>query len=439
MCISPRIIHIKSASSEEISTILQRGKKELDDIMKKIEPIINDVKYNGDKALLKYIKMYDHVEFKSAEDIIVSEKEIKQAYEKLDPKVLKAIEIAIENATKFHKELMPKEVRVTIGKGIEGRRLVIPLKSAGLYIPAGKYPLPSVAVFATIPAKVAGVSQISVCSPPRPDGTLHEATLVAADMSGATTIYKMGGSHAIAAYAYGTETVKRVDVIAGPGGPYVSAAKLLVQKDVKIDLPAGPSEGMVLADESANPLFVAADTISEAEHGPDSAGVLVTPSEMLANKVKDLICEMINQFKEKNKNYIIQNIKKGYTAIVVTDSLSEAIDFVNLYAPEHLVIHTKNPEEALRKLKNFGTACIGPYTPITAGNYMVGPNPILPTGRYARIYSGLSVDHFLKKPTVENLTKEGLETLREHLYNIANYEGFDAHINAVEIRFKSKE
>jgi len=430
------IIELKKASKEKISHILRRGKKELEEIMERIRPIINDVRKNGDKALLHYIEKFDGVKFEKAEDIRVSENEIKNAYNRLDPKVLEAIKIAINNLTKFHKEQLPKEQRVLIGPGIEARRLVIPVESAGLYIPAGKYPLPSIVIHASVPAKVAGVKRIALCSPPRKDGTLYDAIIVAADLCGVKEIYKMGGAHAIAALAYGTETIKPVDVIAGPGGPYVTAAKLLVQKDVKIDLPAGPSEGMVIADSSADPKLVGADVISEAEHGPDSAGVLVTDSLELAKRVKDEIMRMYERLSEKSRKFIASTIERGYSVIVVTDTIEEAIDFVNNYAPEHLVIHTKDPEETLKKIKNAGTICIGPYTPITAGNYMLGPNAILPTGGTAKWTSGLSVDVFLKRPTVEKLTKEGLASLRDALRALAEYEGFSAHINAVEVRFE---
>jgi len=430
-----KIVELKKASKDEIEKILRRGRKELDEIIERVRPIIEDVKKNGDKALLHYVEKFDHVRFSSIEDLRVNEDEVRKAFERLDPKVLEAIKVAINNLTKFHSMQVPKEEKVIIAPGIEARRLVVPLSSAGLYIPAGKYPLPSVVIHTSVPAKVAGVERIVMCSPPRKDGTLYDAIIVAADLCGVKEVYKMGGAHAIAALAYGTESIKPVNLIAGPGGPYVTAAKILVQKDVRIDLPAGPSEGMVLADSTADPKLVAADTISEAEHGPDSAGVLVTDSLELALRAKQEISRMYERLSDKSREFIASNVSKGYSVIIVTESMDEAISFVNEYAPEHLVIHTRDPEETLKRIKNAGTICLGPYTPITAGNYMLGPNAILPTGGAAKWTSGLSVDNFIKRPTVEKLTKKGLESLRSHLKALAEYEGFSAHINAVEVRF----
>ncbi|MEM4725191.1 MAG: histidinol dehydrogenase, partial [Candidatus Hadarchaeum sp.] len=256
-----------------------------------------------------------------------------------------------------------------------------------------------------------------------------------ADMQGVDEIYKMGGAHAIAALAYGTETIKPVLCIAGPGGPYVTAAKMLVQHIVKTDLPAGPSEGLVLADSSANPKFVAADILNEAEHGPDSAGLLVTDSMELAKAVDGYVSEMMNSLSEMRRNFINENMQK-YSAIIVTKSFEESVRFVNNYAVEHLVIQTKNPEKTLRMIKNAGTICVGTYSPISGGNYVVGPNHVLPTGGTAKWTSGLDVETFLKKPTVEKLSRKGLESLKEELVTIAEYEGFPAHANAAKIRFE---
>jgi histidinol dehydrogenase len=250
-------------------------------------------------------------------------------------------------------------------------------------------------------------------------------------------IYKMGGAHAIAALAYGTETIKPVFCIAGPGGPYVTAAKMLVQHIVKTDLPAGPSEGVVLADSTADPKFVAADVLNEAEHGPDSAGVLVTDSMELAKQVAVYIDEMMKSLSEMRRNFINENMQK-YSAIVVTKSVEESIKFVNDYAPEHLVLLTKNPEKTLKMIKNAGTICVGTYSPISGGNYVVGPNHVLPTGGTAKWTSGVSVDTFLKKPTVEKLSKRGLESLSEALITVAEYEGFPAHANSVKVRLEKQ-
>jgi histidinol dehydrogenase len=282
---------------------------------------------------------------------------------------------------------------------------------------------------------VAGVKEIVVCTPPQEEGKLDVASLVAADICGVDRIFRVGGVQAIAAMAYGTESVPRCDIITGPGGPYVSAAQRLVKNDVRMDFPPGPSEGMVLADKGANPRFVAADVLSEAEHGPDSAAVLVTDSQGLALAVQKEFYSMLDELDDVRKDYVLENVQK-YSAIVLCKSMKEAIDFVNEYAVEHLVINTKDPEETLKKVTTAGTYCLGQYSPITAGNFAAGPNAILPTGRFGRMFSGVSVETFLKKPTVEKLTKRGLSGLRKTITTLSEFEGFPAHTNSVDVRFE---
>jgi histidinol dehydrogenase len=431
-----RIIELDKAPAEVIQTILRRGMRDIESFMEKVKPIMSDVQKRGNQALLEYIKKFDGADLK-ADELRVSPEEIKEAYELVDPKLMKALKLMARNVKKFHKRQMPKAERVKISKGVEARWLVVPIESAGLYVPGGKGRFPSVAVHLSVPAKIAGVSRTVLCSPPMSNGKLDPATIVAADMQGVDEIYKMGGAHAIAALAYGTETIKPVFCIAGPGGPYVTAAKMLVQHIVKTDLPAGPSEGVVLADSTADPKFVAADVLNEAEHGPDSAGVLVTDSMELAKQVAVYIDEMMKSLSEMRRNFINENMQK-YSAIVVTKSVEESIKFVNDYAPEHLVLLTKNPEKTLKMIKNAGTICVGTYSPISGGNYVVGPNHVLPTGGTAKWTSGVSVDTFLKKPTVEKLSKRGLESLSEALITVAEYEGFPAHANSVKVRLEKQ-
>ncbi|MEM2890591.1 MAG: histidinol dehydrogenase [Candidatus Hadarchaeum sp.] len=429
-----RIIELDKAPAEVIQTILRRGMRDIESFMEKVKPIMKDVQSRGNQALVEYIKKFDGADLKP-DELMVSKDEIEEAYRLIDPKVMKALKLMTRNVGLFHKRQLPKALRVKISKGVEARRLVVPIESAGLYVPGGKGRFPSVAVHLAVPAKIAGVSRTVLCSPPMSNGKLDPATIVAADMQGVDEIYKMGGAHAIAALAYGTETIKPVLCIAGPGGPYVTAAKMLVQHIVKTDLPAGPSEGLVLADSSANPKFVAADILNEAEHGPDSAGLLVTDSMELAKAVDGYVSEMMNSLSEMRRNFINENMQK-YSAIIVTKSFEESVRFVNNYAVEHLVIQTKNPEKTLRMIKNAGTICVGTYSPISGGNYVVGPNHVLPTGGTAKWTSGLDVETFLKKPTVEKLSRKGLESLKEELVTIAEYEGFPAHANAAKIRFE---
>ncbi|MEM4188079.1 MAG: histidinol dehydrogenase, partial [Candidatus Hadarchaeum sp.] len=343
-----RIIELDKAPAEVIQTILRRGMRDIESFMEKVKPIMKDVQSRGNQALVEYIKKFDGADLKP-DELMVSKDEIEEAYRLIDPKVMKALKLMTRNVGLFHKRQLPKALRVKISKGVEARRLVVPIESAGLYVPGGKGRFPSVAVHLAVPAKIAGVSRTVLCSPPMSNGKLDPATIVAADMQGVDEIYKMGGAHAIAALAYGTETIKPVLCIAGPGGPYVTAAKMLVQHIVKTDLPAGPSEGLVLADSSANPKFVAADILNEAEHGPDSAGLLVTDSMELAKAVDGYVSEMMNSLSEMRRNFINENMQK-YSAIIVTKSFEESVRFVNNYAVEHLVIQTKNPEKTLRMI-----------------------------------------------------------------------------------------
>jgi len=400
--------------------------------------VIANVKARGDIAVLEYAEKFDGVKLKPSE-IEVSKSEFKEAYNKIDKQLLDAIRRAYKNIKAFHEKQMPSESRFEIEPGVEVGRRVVPLDRAGLYVPGGKAVYPSVLLMLAVPAKVAGVREIIACTPAKGDGKLDVATLVAADICGVDKLFKVGGVQAIAAMAYGTKIIPKCDVIAGPGGPYVSAAQRLVRSDeragVRIDFPPGPSEGMVLADKFANPRFVAVDVLSEAEHGPDSAGVLVTDSKELALAVQKEFEVMLKGLDETRRGYIDENTKK-YSGIVLCKNMDEAIDFVNKYAVEHLVVNTKDPEATLKKLNTAGTYCLGQYSPITAGNFAAGPNAVLPTGGFGRMYSGVSVDTFLKKPTVEKLSKEGLQGLRKTITTLSRFEGFPAHTKSVEVRFE---
>ncbi len=414
--------------------ILNRSEVEIEEVMQKVKEIVKDVKENGDDAIVKYCKKFDGVDLKPSE-FKISENEIKDAYKKIDKKLLTAIKRANKNIRNFHNALMPKDIKIETEKGVIAGRMVLPLESAGLYVPGGKAVYPSVMLMLSAPAKVAKVKNIIACTPAKTKN-LDPATIVAADLNN-VALYKIGGIQAIAAMAYGTETIPKVDVIAGPGNPYVSAAQRIVATDakVKIPFPPGPSEGMVIADEFANPKFCAADIISESEHGPDSAGILITYSEKLAKEVKIIAENFIEKLPDIRKNYIEENLKK-YSGIILTKNLQQAIDFVNKYAPEHLVVACKNPRRLMKKIKNAGTICLGNWTPITAGNFMVGSNAILPTGKYGKIFSGISVDTFLKFPTYEILTERGLKRIRSDLNLFCDFEGFPGHKNAVEVRFQ---
>lgn len=394
--------------------------------------VIADVKKRGDKAVLEYTEKFDHVKLRATE---VSKEEFKKAYDSIDKDLLDAIKRAYKNIKAFHEKQVPKEFRMEVEPGVEVGRRIVPLDRAGLYVPGGKAVYPSVMLMLAVPAKVAGVKEVVVCTPPQDEGELDVASLVAADICGVDRLFKVGGIQSIAAMAYGTESIPRCDVIAGPGGPYVSAAQRLVKNDVRVDFPPGPSEGMVIADQWANPKFVAADVLSEAEHGPDSAAVLVTDSQKLALEVQKEFYLMLDELDEVRKDYVLENIKK-YSGIVLCENMKAAIRFVNEYAVEHLVINTKDPEATLKELTTAGTYCLGQYSPITAGNFAAGPNAILPTGRFGRMFSGVSVDTFVKKPTIEKLSQKGLKSLRKTITTLSEFEGFPAHTNSVEVRFE---
>jgi len=430
------IYHIREMPQDVLGRIMKRSKIEIDKIIDDVKKIINEVREKGDEAITEFLSMQIGRTVKP-EEIVVKQEDIAKAYKSLNPKVIKAIKHLIRNVKKFHKKQLPKNCFMKIEEGVYAGWKIVPLSSAGLYVPSGKAAYPSVAAMVTIPASVAGVSRIAVASPPTGNDVMMDpATLVAAHLSGAHEFYIMGGAHAIAAFAYGTRQVKPVDVIAGPGGPYTYVAKLLVRDIVKIDLPAGPSEAMVLSDGTLPAKWVAWNLLNEAEHGPDSAAVLVTLSREYAEEVDREIEKALEALPEPRRTYIIENSKK-YSAIIVFDEMDEAIEFINNYAPEHLALDSKYARRIFRKyckrLSNFGTICLN--TPISAGNYGVGPNSTLPTGGYAKIYSGLNVDIFLKRLTVEEVrSRKGFLKMLNTVVTLAEYEGFPAHAGSMKAR-----
>ena len=432
-----KILRLSSIGKDERAEILNRSNQDILDLSERIKPILGDIKKNGDVALLKYAKEFDKAKFNSAGEIEVKKEEIQEAYNKISPQLLKTIKRCIRNVKKFAKTQMPKEYFVQIESGVVAGRRVLPLDVAGLYVPGGKAVYPSVMIMLAATAKVVGVGKTIVCTPAKNGKNLDPVTLVAADLCSVDRIFKIGGVQAIAAMAFGTETVPRADVIAGPGGPYVSAAQKILRNEVRIDFPPGPSEGMVLADARANPKFVAADMLQEAEHGPDSTGIVVTDSMEFAEEVRKYATEMLEQLPEPRRSYIRENLKK-YSCIIVADSFDGAINFVNEYAPEHLQITCRNQMKMLKRVKNAGTVCVGEYSPISVGNFIAGPNAVLPTGGDARFISGVSVDTFLKKSTVEIISKKGLLSLKKDINCISDFEGFPTHTYSVNVRFEKK-
>ena len=318
-------------------------------------------------------------------------------------------------------------------EGITAGQIIRPLKTVGCYIPGGRAVYPSTILMTVIPAKIAGVSKVICCTPPAQNGKVTNEILAAASISGADEIYSVGGAQAIAAMTYGTESIPKVDKIVGPGNIYVTTAKKLVYGDVDIDFPAGPSEVLIIADAESNPNYVALDMLAQAEHDPNAAAVLVTTSKTLAETVNKIINDKILFIPRKE---IIEESLENYGRIILVDSLKEGAEFSNEYAPEHLIIMTSQPEEVLKDIHNAGSIFLGELTPVAAGDYGSGTNHVLPTSGCARLYSGLSTESFLKKPTIQRLTKEGLENLKDVVVTLAEYEGLYAHAESFKKRLK---
>jgi histidinol dehydrogenase len=433
------VIHFYELSrldTDQRARLLRRAETAIDDLLDYVRPIVRGVRDRGDAALLEYIERFDGTRL-SADRLRVSREDIERAYDVLDKDVYAAIKQAIRNVRIFHERQMPHEQWFTqVAPGIMAGEKITPISSVGLYVPRGKGAFPSVMYMLATPASIAGVPRIVVSTPAGPDGETDPATLVAADLCGVHEIYRVGGAHAIAALAYGTETIARVHKITSPGNPYVSAAKRLLYGTVDVGLPAGPSEAIILADESADPELVTRDLLVEAEHGPDSSGLLVTNSRILAEKVLSLMPSKIAELPEPRQTFCHTGFEseKGTGGVVLTNTMREAVAFVNEYAPEHLEVQVREPFALLPDLKNAGEILIGPYTPIPTGNFSIGTNAILPTGGFAHTYSCTSVYDFLKRTGVAYMTEEGYESVSEATRRLAEFEGFPAHALAVTQR-----
>jgi histidinol dehydrogenase len=423
---------IKLTDQENLEAF-QRTLLDAEDAMDTVKDIITEVRKNGDLALKQLTEKFD----KTMVDVIrVDEEEIEKSLINLDKDLADALRKAADNIAKFHKAQIPDEWYVEIDEGVTAGQIIRPLDSVGCYIPGGRAVYPSTILMTVIPARIAGVSRIICCTPPQPDGSIKDVVLAAAKVAGATEIYKVGGAQAVAAMAYGTESIPKVDKIVGPGNIFVTAAKKQVYGDVDIDFPAGPSEVLIIADETANPDYIAIDIMAQAEHDPNAACVLVTSSETLVNKVHERIIETIYDMERAE---IISESLEKYGLMVLTDSLEESINVSNNYAPEHLIIMTKEPEEVLKHIKNAGSIFLGELTPVSAGDYGSGTNHVLPTSGCARMYSGLSADSFIKKPTVQKLTERGVLNLKDMVTTLAEYEGLYAHAESFKKRVHDVE
>ncbi len=399
-------------------------------LTKTVRTILQKVKEKGDKAVRKFTRGFDGVKLKN---IFAGEKEITAAAILLEDGLKAAIIQAKMNIETFHRAQKEEVKKIATMPGVLCWRQSVAIEKIGLYIPGGSAPLFSTVLMLAVPAQLAGCKEIILCTPPSKDGTIHPAILFAAQLCGITRIVKAGGVQAIAALAYGTESIPKVFKIFGPGNQYVTAAKQHVQQQgTAIDMPAGPSELLVIADETAIPEFVAADLLSQAEHGPDSQVLLITTNETMGQQVVDAIQHQIKVLPRKETaEKALQNSK-----LVIVKDIDEAMELSNVYAPEHLIVCCRNAEELAQKVTAAGSVFIGHYSPESAGDYASGTNHTLPTNGYAAMYSGVSLDSFIKKITYQQLTKEGLATIGETVMTMAAAEGLEAHKNAVAIRLK---
>lgn len=423
----------------EISDLLYRdliGRKntDFDSASDTVRPILQDIKSNSIEAVLKYAGRFDGFRG-GADDILITDNEMQSAINNLDDDVKNAIQKAYINIYKFHKEQLPADYQTEISDGITCCRKAKPIENVALYIPGGTAVLPSTVLMLGIPAKIAGCKRIVLISPARKD-KIDDAVLYAANLCGIKEIYKIGGVQGIGMMAYGTESVPKVDKIFGPGNQFVNAAKMLVSIDPQgcsIDMPAGPSEVLIIADETANPVFVAADFLSQLEHGNDSQAVLVTDSVIL---IKNVIAEINRQAGYlKREEYINNSLSASFG--ILTANMEEAIQFSNNYAPEHLIISTKNEMDIVAKISNAGSVFVGQYSPESAGDYASGTNHSLPTSSYAKVTGGIGVESFMKFITYQRLTKKGLESISDSILKLAEVENLDAHANAVKVRLEN--
>lgn len=419
---------IKYPSRNEWDALTERPALDVSTLFDTVRRVLDDVRREGDEAVRRYEAEFDHVALDRLE---VTPEELAAAAGQLSDELRAAIRTARANIETFHAAQRFSGRKIETAPGVTCWQKAVPIEKVGLYIPGGSAPLFSTVLMLAVPARIAGCREIILTTPPRRDGTVHPAILYAAQVAGVSRIFKAGGIQAIAAMAYGTETIPKAYKLFGPGNQYVTAAKQLVSlKDVAIDMPAGPSEVEVIADETAAPDFIAADFLSQAEHGPDSQALLVTASEALAQPVARAIEAQLDRLPRKE----ITGKALRHSRIIVLRDTDEVIDFTNRYAPEHLIIQTRDYAALAGRIENAGSVFLGPYTPESAGDYASGTNHTLPTNGYARAYSGVNLDSFIKKITFQEITGEGIRSLGPTIQTMARHEELEAHRNAVTLR-----
>ena len=417
-----------------LQDLLKRSPDSYGEYEERVAAILKQVKEKGDEALFAYTEQFDHAHL-TKETVRVSEEEIAEAYEKTDEKLIGVIRKALENIRSYHEKQKQYSWFDSKPDGTLLGQKVTPLKRVGVYVPGGKAVYPSSVLMNVIPARIAGVDEIIMVTPPGKDGKVSPHTLVAAKEAGVDAIYKVGGAQAIAALAYGTESIPKTDKIVGPGNIYVALAKKAVYGYVSIDSVAGPSEILVIADETANPRYVAADLLSQAEHDELASAILVTTSAELAEKASD---EVDGFLKELSRAEIIQKSLDNYGYILVAQTMEEAIETANEIASEHLEILTKNPFDVMTKIRNAGAIFLGEYASEPLGDYFAGPNHILPTNGTAKFFSPLSVDDFIKKSSIISYSRDALEKIHEDIEYFAQAEQLTAHANSIKVRFEKE-
>ena len=429
-------MRIVKLTDETKNNILEDLLKRSPNSYGKFEAAVNDillnVRTNKDEALFKYTKDFDKADI-NASNIVVTKEEIEEAYTKVDPALVDVIRKSLKNIKEYHEKQKQYSWFDSKPDGTILGQKVTPLARAGVYVPGGKAAYPSSVLMNVVPAKVAGVEQIIMCTPPDHEGKVYPTTLVAANEAGVDVVYKAGGAQAIAAMAYGTESIPKVDKICGPGNIYVALAKKAVFGYVSIDSVAGPSEILVIADETANPRYVAADLLSQAEHDDMASAILITTSSELANKVS---AEIDGFLKELSRSEIISKSLDNYGYILLVDDINEAVSVANDIASEHLEIVTKDPFNVMTKIKNAGAIFLGEYSSEPLGDYFAGPNHVLPTNGTAKFFSALSVDDFIKKSSIISYSREALEAIHNDIENFASAEHLTAHANSIKVRFE---
>ena len=432
-----RFHNLDEISVDERNALLRRTESDLDQYVDSARSIIKAVETEGDQALVRFARDFDKADV-SVDAIKADKGDFEKAFDSIDADLMESIGFAAESIRRFHEAQMPEPMRmIELRPGVFCGEKVMPIPSVACYVPRGKGAFPSVLMMTAIPAVVAGVSRVCILTPPGPDGSVDDATLVAAGKAGVDEVYKCGGAQAVAAAAYGTQTVPKLDKIVGPGSPWFMAAKQLLADKIDTGTPAGPSESIVFADQSADGRLAALDLIIESEHGPDSSAYLVTNSRDVAEKALKAIPEYWQSLGETRKEFSKAVLCGSFGGIILAKNQAACIRFINDYAPEHLMIHSQEPFKYIGAIKHAGEILLGQHTPLSIGNYVLGPNAVLPTSGAARTYSPLGVHDYLKMTGIGYVTSDAFDLLAKHAHNLAVYEGFDGHALAVsELRKK---